>query len=198
MEGGWAVNQSQLLASTMELVMTNGWSRIFNKRRGLETGDPKQFKSFEEVRDAFRKQVVFEMKRGAIASNLGEQLLQPTIFTSALTEDCIENGKCREEGGARYSLGAVTTLGTVDAGNSLAAIKKVVYDDKKITMDQMCQALESNFEGFEDIHKMCLEAPKFGNDDDYADEQVVWVSHLVAKEAMKYKTTYGGTKYAYQ
>jgi len=198
MEGGWAVNQSQLLASTMELVMTNGWSRIFGKRRGLETGDPTQFKSFEDVRDAFRKQVVFEMKRGAIASNLGEQLLQPTIFTSALTEDCIENGKCREEGGARYSLGAVTTLGTVDAGNSLAAIKKLVFDDKKITMDQMCQAIESNFEGFEDIQKMCLDAPKFGNDDDYADEQVVWVSHLVATEAMKYKTTYGGTKYAYQ
>ncbi|KKN03444.1 hypothetical protein LCGC14_1107650 [marine sediment metagenome] len=198
MEGGWAVNQSQLLALTMELVMTNGWSRIFGKRRGLETGDPTQFKSFEEVRDAFRKQVVFEMKRGAIASNLGEQLLQPTLFTSALTEDCIKNGKCREEGGARYSLGAVTTLGTVDAGNSLAAIKKLVYDDKKITMEQLCQALESNFEGYEDILKMCLEAPKFGNDDDYADEMVVWVSHLVAKEAMKYKTTYGGTKYAYQ
>ncbi|MHA2392762.1 MAG: glycyl radical protein [Promethearchaeota archaeon] len=198
MEGGWAVNQAQLLGITMELVMTNGWNRIMGKRRGIETGDPRQFKSFEELREAFRRQVVFEMKRGAIASNLGEQMLEPTLFTSALTEDCIENGKCREEGGARYSLGAVTTLGIVDAGNSLAAIKKLVYDDKKVSMDQLCKALESNFEGYEDIHKMCLEAPKFGNDDDYADEQVVWVTHLVASEAMKYKTTYGGTKYAYQ
>ncbi len=76
MESGWEVNQTQHLALLMELVMTNGWSRIFGKRRGLETGDPTQFKSFEDVRDAFRKQVVFEMKRGAIASNLGEQLLQ--------------------------------------------------------------------------------------------------------------------------
>ncbi|MHA1885403.1 MAG: glycyl radical protein [Promethearchaeota archaeon] len=198
MEGGWAVNQSQLLGLTMEIVMTNGWSRIFGKRRGLETGDPREFKTFEDVREAFRKQVAFEMKRGAIASALGEQMLEPTLFTSALTEDCIENGTCREDGGARYSLGAVTTLGTVDAGNSLAAIKKLVFDEKKITMDQLCKALENDFEGYEDIHKMCLEAPKFGNDDDYADEQVVWVSHLVATEAMKYKTTYGGTKYAYQ
>jgi formate C-acetyltransferase len=198
MEGGWAVNQAQLLGLTMELVMTNGWSRILGKRRGIETGDPREFKSFEEVREAFRKQVAFEMKRGAIASNLGEQMLEPTLFTSALTEDCIENGKCREEGGARYSLGAVTTLGIVDAGNSLAAIKKLVFDDKKITMDQLCKAIEVNFEGYEDIHKICLEAPKFGNDEDYADEQVVWVTHLVATEAMKYKTTYGGTKYAYQ
>jgi formate C-acetyltransferase len=198
MESGWEVNQHQLLAFLTELVLTNGWSRILNRRRGLETGDPRQFKSFEEVREAFRKQVEFEMKRGAIAANLGEQLLQPTPFTSALTEDCIENGMSREEGGARYSLGAVSSSGTVDAGNSLAAIKKVVFDDKKITMAELCDALDNNFEGYEEIHKMCMEAPKFGNDDDYADEQIAWVSHLVATEAMKYKTTYGGTKYAYQ
>jgi len=198
MESGWEVNQTQHLALLMELVMTNGWSRIFGKRRGAETGDPRQFKSFDDVRDAFHNQVAFEMKRGAISANLGEQLLQPTPFTSALTEDCIENGICREKGGARYSLGAVSSSGTVDAGNSLAAIKKVVFDDQKITMTELCDALDNDFKGYEDIHKMCLEAPKFGNDDDYADEQIAWVSHLVATEAMKYKTTYGGTKYAYQ
>jgi formate C-acetyltransferase len=198
MESGWDPSQSQMLAFLMELVMTNGWSRIFKSNRGLKTGDPRQFKTFEEVRNAFYKQVAFEMKRGAVSANLGEQVLQPTLFTSALTEDCIENGICREEGGARYSLGAVITSGTVDAGNSLAVIKKLVFDEKKITMSQLCDALDNNFKGYEDIHKMCLEAPKFGNDDDYADEQVAWVSHIVAQEAKKYKTTYGGTKYAYQ
>ena len=198
MESGWAVNQTQQLALITELVLTNGWSRILKRRRGIETGDPRLFKSFEDVREAFRKQVTFEMKRGAISSNLGEQVFRPTIFTSALTEDCIENGLPREYGGARYSLGAVTTSGTVDAGNSLAAIKKLVFDEKKITMDQLCQALENNFEGYEDIYKMCLEAPKFGNDEDYVDEQVAWVSNLICSEAAKYKTTYGGTKYPLQ
>jgi len=198
MESGWTASQHQPLAIIMELVMTNGWSRVFQKRRGLETGDPKQFRTFEDVREALKRQIVHEMKRGAVASNLGEQSLLPTLFTSALTEDCIENGIAREEGGARYSLGAVSLSGTVDAGNSLAAIKKLVFDDKKITMDQLCQALENNFVGFEDIHKLCLEAPKFGNDDDYADEQVAWVTHIVATEAKKYKTTYGGTKYLVQ
>ena len=99
MESGWEASQSQPLAALMELIMTNGWSRIFKKRRGLETGDPRQFKSFEEVRNAFYKQVAFEMKRGAISANIGEQSLLPTLFTSALTEDCIERGICREEGG---------------------------------------------------------------------------------------------------
>jgi len=198
MESGWEPSQSQQLAFIMELVMSNGVSRILNKRRGLETGDPRQFSSFEDVREAFQKQVAYEMKRGAIGSNIGEQKLQPTLFISALTEDCIESGLPREQGGARYSLGAVITSGTVDAGNSLAAIRKLVFDEKRVTMDRLCEALENNFEGFEDVLKMCLEAPKFGNDDDYADEQVTWVSHVVASEAKKYKTTYGGTKYAYQ
>jgi len=198
MESGWTASQSQHLAAHMECVMTNGWSRMSNKERGLKTGDPRGFRTFEEVRDAFRKQVAFKMKTGAIASNLGELLLQPTLFTSALTEDCIENGMTREEGGARYSLGAVSISGTVDVGNSLAAIKKLVFDEKKVTMDRLCEALESNFAGFEDVHKMCLEAPKFGNDDDYVDEQVAWVTHMVAEEARKYKTTYGGTKFIVQ
>jgi len=198
MESGWAVNQTQQLAFIMELVLTNGWSKILKRRRGIETGDPRQFKLFEDVRKAFRKQVAFEMKRGAVSSNLGEQVFRPTIFTSALTEDCIENGLPREYGGARFSLGAVSTSGTVDAGNALAAIKKLVFDEKKISMDQLCQALDNNFEGYEDIYRMCLEAPKFGNDDDYADKQVAWVTSLVCSEAAKYKTTYGGTKYPLQ
>ena len=138
------------------------------------------------------------MKTGSIAASLGEQLLQPTLYTSALTEDCIEKGIPREEGGARYNLGAVAISGSVDAGNSLAAVKKLVFDDQKITMAQLCDALDNNFKGYEDIRKMCLEAPKFGNDDDYVDEQVAWVTHIVAEEAKKYKTTYGGTKYLIQ
>ena len=60
--------------------------------------------------------------------------------------------------------------------------------------DQLCRALEDNFQGHEDIRKLCLEAPKFGNDDDYVDEQVAWVNHLVTEEAKKYKTVYGGPK----
>ena len=198
MESGWTASQSQHLAAHMECVLTNGWSRMSNKRRGLGTGDPRSFNTFEDVREAFRKQVVYKMKTGSVAANFGEQLLQPTLFTSALTQDCIENGITREEGGARHSLGAVSISGTVDVGNSLAAIKQLVFDEKRITMDRLCKALESDFVGFEDVHKMCLEAPKFGNDDDYVDEQVAWVTHLVAAEARKYKTTYGGTKFVVQ
>ena len=178
----------------MEHVLTNGRSRRSNELRGAETGDPRKFESFEDVRDAFFTQVASQVRQGSIGSNYSELALQPKVFTSSLIDDCIRNGLSMEEGGARYNVGAVSMIGTVDAGNSLAAIKKLVFDEKKFTMDQLCDALENNFEGFEDVRRACLDAPKFGNDDDYVDEQVAWVTHIITEEAKKYKTTYGGRK----
>jgi formate C-acetyltransferase len=180
------------LGNVVELVLTNGVMRSNNEKGGLETGDPRQFKSFEEVRKAFSKQMNWVLRNGIIASHISELALQPKAFNSALVEDCIEKGLAFQQGGARYNVHSVQTWGRVDAGDSLAAIKKLVFDDKKITMDQLCQALDKNFEGYEDIHKMCLEAPKFGNDDDYVDEQVAWVTHIVNEHAKQYKSTYGG------
>jgi len=191
MESGFGFTPLNL-ATVMELTLTNGWSRIGNRKMGVETGDPRQFKSFEEMREAFSKQMAWLLRNGIIASHLSEMALQPKAFNSALVEDCIEKGLAFQQGGARYNVHSVQTWGRIDAGNSLAAIKKLVFDEKKITMDQLCQALDKNFEGCEDIGKMCLQAPKFGNDDDYVDEQVAWVTHIVNEEAGKYKSTYGG------
>jgi len=179
--------------AALEFTLTNGVRRSDNEKIGLETGDPRQFRSFDEFREAYSKQLARLVRVQRIAANIGDAAtLQPTLFTSAVTEDCIENGMSKEEGGARYNTGQVGIVGTVDIGNSLAAVKRLVFDEKKITMDQLCQALDKNFEGYDDIRKMCLEAPKFGNDDDYADECVAWVTHLVTEETTKYKTTYGG------
>ena len=184
------------LATAMELVMTNGWSQHDHRKIGLETGNPRQFKSFEEVREAFHKQVAWMRRNSQISGNIAEQTiaeLSPTVYESALIEDCIEKGICREEGGAHYNFntGSVPT-GSTDAGDSLTAIKKLVFDDKKITMDQLCDALGKNFEGYDGLRQMLLKAPKFGNDDDYADEQVAWVMHEWVSEAKKIKNARGG------
>ncbi len=202
MESGWGVGSGigiglPTLPAALEFVLHNGVRQFDHERIGSETGDPREFSSFEELREAFSKQVVRLERNHSIAANIAEMAaLQPTLFTSALTEDCIEKGMSREEGGARYNIGVGGgLLGSVDIGNSLAAIKKLVFDEKSLTMDQLLQALDGNFEGCEGIHKMCLEAPKFGNDDDYVDEQVSWVTHLVTEEAGKYKTTYGGRRF---
>ncbi|MHA2008864.1 MAG: glycyl radical protein [Promethearchaeota archaeon] len=184
------------LASTMELVMSNGWNHYYQKKLGLETGDPRKFKSFEELKEAFRQQVAWLVKDIRVVENIVEQTLIelcPTLYESALIEDCIEKGMSREAGGARYNFAPmVTATGAVDAGNSLAAIKKLVFEEEKITMDQLCNALERNFEGYDELRRILVNEPKFGNDDDYVDEQVAWVSHVLAEEVKKIRNPRGG------
>ncbi len=182
--------------AVLELVLTNGWNRYYNKKLGLETGDPRQFKSFEELKEAFRKQVSWILKGINTVSEIVEETLAelcPTPYESALIEDCIEKGISREAGGARYNFAPmVIGVGGVDAGDSLAAIKKLVFEEEKITMDQLCEALDNNFEGHEDLRQLLLKAPKFGNDDDYVDEQVAWVSHVFADGANTCRNRRGG------
>ena len=183
-------------ALAMDLVMTNGVRRSDGKKVGVQTGDPRQFKSFEEVRDAFHQQLALMRKNIQIAGSAREQKIidrYPTPCESALIEDCIEKGICREEGGAHYNFNVgITQLGSTDVGDSLTAIKKLVFEDNRLTMPQLCDALDANFEGYEAIRKMCLESPKFGNDDDYADEQVAWVLHQWVSEFTKMKNLRGG------
>ncbi|MHA1729358.1 MAG: glycyl radical protein [Promethearchaeota archaeon] len=184
------------LAACMEYVMTNGVSRFNQKKSGLETGDPRQFKSFEEVKEAFCKQLAWMRRNIQISGTITEQKIidyTPTLYESALIEDCIEKGLCREKGGAHYNFnngGAV--LASTDVGDSLAAIKKLVFEDKKITMTELCDALDRNFDGYEELHQMLLKAPKFGNDDDYADEMASWVLHQWMVEFNKIKNLRGG------
>ena len=184
------------LATYVELVMRNGRSPSGDRIIGVETGDPTQFKSFEEFREAFCRQLAWVTENVQISGDLNEQKIIdffPTVYESALIDDCIEKGICREEGGAHYNFntGSFST-GTTDAGDSLTAVKKLVFDAKKITMAELREAMDSNFEGYEDIRKMLLEAPKFGNDDDKADEQVTWVHHQWVSETTKLTNLRGG------
>lgn len=184
------------LAAAMEFVLTNGISRCYGRRMGLETGDPRRFESFEEVQRAFQKQVAYMRRIRTISTNIEEKIaaeLSPTVYESALIEGCIEKGLTRESGGAHYNFNTgVVGAGAADAGDSLTAIKKLVFEDKKLTMGQLCDALEKNFEGHDEIRQMLQRAPKFGNDDPYADEQTAFVSHVYASEMMKQRNTRGG------
>ena len=196
--GNEGLNPSGTLnaALALDLALNNGVSRQSQQARGIETGDPRQFSSFDDVRDAYKKQVAWMTRGLTISSNLRELSVaetHPTVFQSALIEDCIENGMSREQGGARYNAGpGLYAVGLPDNADSLAAIKKLVFDDERMTMSQLCDALDSNFEGNEDIRQMLLKVPKYGNDDDYVDEQMVWLAREWAAECRKQQNTRGG------
>jgi len=195
-DSGYIYYGSPNLALAMDLAMTNGNSRTDGQQIGPETGDPRKFKTFEEIQEAYSKQVAWQRRNTQINGNKTEQRiidLAPTLYISALIDDCIENGVCREEGGAHYNFNtACVVSGPADAGESLTAIKKLVFEDRKITMDQLCDALDANFEGCEDIHRMCATVPKYGNDLDYVDKEVAWAMHQFVGEFKQLKNLRGG------
>lgn len=160
------------LAMMVELALNNGASRITGDQIGPKTGDAKNFKSYEEVLDAYKKQVEALIPTNFLYKNVDLQLFAqvPVPFQSGLFKNCIKKGTDIYNGGtAPYFTHTIGLVGSPNIGDSLAAIKKVVFDDKKITMSQLIDALDKNFEGAEDIQYMLKSAPKFGNNDDYVD-----------------------------
>jgi len=157
----------------IELVFNNGLDPIWQQPLGLKTGEVESLTSWEKFWEAFRKQLEFfshaQREMNCLEISQVQQVI-PQVFRSAITNDCIDRGLDWLSGGARYPVGGPLFTAGTDVVNSLAAVKKLVYDDKKITLSQLKEALAANFVGFEDIQKMCLDAPKFGNDIEYVDQ----------------------------
>ncbi len=167
------------LGNTVSLTMTNG---ILPKgcpgygagtRIGCESGDPRTFKTYDEFYEAFLRQYRYQIDLCQEHMLVAEKILaeehQMPLFTM-MTTGAIEKGKDVVSGGAILNSGPHYMLsGVADMGDSLMAVKKLVYDDKSVTMEQLLEALEHDFEGYEDIRQMCLDAPKYGNDIDEVD-----------------------------
>lgn len=167
-ETGHPVEGQPNLGKIIELTMNNGFDPRTKKQIGPKSGDPETLKTFEEFYSAFEKQLQYcedVLRRGAwIASMLTAEFL-PVTWRSILTRGCIESGTETWNGGANYYTVAQISVGGVDAANSLVAVKKLVYDDKKLTMAELKKALAANFEGdYAKVGKMCYDAPKHGND----------------------------------
>jgi choline trimethylamine-lyase len=175
----------------LELALNDGVSRMTGKQIGPKTGDPRKFKTYSDVWNAYKKQVETLMPSIILFRNIDDQLyaeFAPAPFQSALFKGCLEKGIDITNGGtAPYLTHAISLSGLPNVGDSLAAIKKVVFNDKKITMGKLIDALYKNFAGEEKIHQLLEKAPKFGNDDDYVDSIVNEVLTHGSDEAAKYK-----------
>jgi choline trimethylamine-lyase len=160
----------------LELALNNGVSRLTGEQMGPKTGDPRKFKSYGELWDAYKKQVKFLLKRRIEDRNLSRKLYADylqTPFQSALFDGCLEKGLDLTEGAtAPLITQSWSACGIQNIGDSLAAIKKLVFEEKKVTMSRLIDALDRNFEGSEDILGLIRSAPKFGNDNDYVDSIV--------------------------
>ena len=135
-------------------------------RIGCESGDPLTFKTFEEFYDAFMRQYKYQInlcqEHMLVAERILAQEHQMPLFTM-MTTDAIEKGEDVVAGGAILNSGPHYMLtGVADLGDSLEVIKKLVFDDKAITMEELLKAVTADFEGYEDIRHMCINVPKYG------------------------------------
>lgn len=159
--------------SALDLVLHNGWNPKVREYRGLRTGPLSNFDTYEKLYDAVRRQIDYTNGLFAHRNKLENDIHAATsafLFTSILTHDCIARGKGIFDGGVRYIGSQVETFGLTNTADSLAAIKKLVYDDKKLTLDQIVKIIDANFDGHEKERRMMLDCPKFGNDDAYVDD----------------------------
>ncbi len=160
----------------LDVTLRDGVDHISGKRLGLPTGDLKDFKTFDEFFSAFKKQLTFFIEILADHEELeyvesGKQA--PYLYLSMLYDDCIARGKAIFSGGICYLGGSLESFGSVNTADSLTAIKKMVFDRKLISAERLIAALDNNFVGYEKEHKLLKECPKYGNDDNYADDIMV-------------------------
>jgi pyruvate formate-lyase/glycerol dehydratase family glycyl radical enzyme len=163
------------MLKVFELAMNDGRDQKTGKQLCKGTGILEEFRSFEDVAEAFEKQVRFYTRlyitHDMIADHMTERYL-PDPFCSMLVADCIQRGKMLKEGGAIYDLVSAQSIGLANVANSLASIKKLVFEDHRFSLIELRDALKSNFESEDGkrIRRIILaEAPRYGNDDDYVD-----------------------------
>ena len=162
------------IVKILEITLHNGRDPRTGKRIGLETGDPTQFRSYDELFEAFKKQLNHFINIKIKGNNIIERLYAeylPAPFLSLFIDDCIEKGMDYNDGGARYNTNYIQGVGLGTTTDSLTAIKHNVFDKKIITIAELLKALQTDFQGNEPLRQRLLnKTPKYGNDDDYADE----------------------------
>ena len=201
-EFGFPAGSKLNLAIAVEAVLYNGRKRMPNQqmsgeRVGLETGDPRQFKRFDEFLAAVKKQIAQQIRDAHTASSYAEKVQMQHLFLliqNLFTEACIERGLWANAGGAIINCGPgiPVTGGIATIADSLAVIKKLVYEERKVTMDELIRAIDADFEGYEPLRQMVIhDAPKFGNDDDYVDDLAREIWQFYCAEVRKHITPLG-------
>jgi len=194
---GWTDLVHINLGSVVEFTLLNGINRLTKSRLPVpQTGNPRNFKTFDEFKAAVKTQWAYLIRKCAEIDQIMVKIAQerrPLLVASLGHEDCIENAKDYQWGGAKYNSGeGMIQVGIADLIDSLATVKKLIYDDKKLTWDELLTALDNNFEGYEQVWQMCLAAPKYGNDIPEVDEIATEMFQFQAEEVRKYRGVTGG------
>ncbi len=178
----------------IELVLNNGVDLWYGKQVAPNLGELEDYKTYEQFEAAVKDQIKYVTKWTNVATVISQRVHRyngPKPLMSLMYEGCMESGKNVMDGGAMYNFGpGVVWSGLATYADSMAAIRKLVFEDKKYTLRQLNEALKADFVGFEQIQKDCLDAPKFGNDEDCVDNIAAELINFTEEEHMKHKTLY--------
>lgn len=178
----------------IELVLNHGVPLWYGKQVTPDMGDLDQYQTYEQFDAAVKEQIRYVTKWTAVATVISQRVhrdLAPKPLMSIMYEGCMEKGRDVSAGGAMYNFGpGVVWSGLATYADAMAAIRKLVFDDRKYTLKQLNEALKADFEGYDQIKADCLAAPKYGNDDDYADLIAADLINFTEMEHRKYKTLY--------
>ena len=193
--GEWTAAVNMNFGSALEYALNQGRSLMTGEKMGLDEKPAGTFASYEEVEDAFYRQFD-NLCRHAIILTVEAQRLHvemvPRPFLSSCIEHCMESGTDLSKGGAKYNIGPVITgIGLAVVANSLAAVKKLVFEDKVCDMAALAKALQADWAGYEDLREQAKAAPKYGNDDDYVDSIAQKLANHFYHEIHQYKDIFG-------
>lgn len=178
----------------IEFVLNRGEMLWHGSRPGLDLGDLSQFDTYEKFEEAVKKQITYITELSVVGTVISQRVhkeIAPKPLMSLMMEGCMETGKDVSAGGCVHNWGpGLVWSGLGTYVDSMAAIKKVVYDDKKYTLEQLRDALRADFIGYEQLHRDCINAPKYGNDDDYVDYIATDITNWTEQLHNKYKTLY--------
>lgn len=184
------------LSKIVELTLGNGVCNISGKQVSIKTGDAASFKNIDELTDAYKKQMKYVMEKLVKWDNIVDMVheqLMPAPFTSILVEDCIEKGMDVTSGGARYNWTGPLGVGIANAGDSLYAIKKLVFEDKRFTLEEILTALKNNYEGQEAMREFLLNRlEKYGNDNEQSDAMTKLATDVYFDAMLGFETYRGG------
>jgi formate C-acetyltransferase len=185
------------LTKVLEITLNNGVDPRTGKQIGPPTGDPAGFSSYQELLNAYRRQLHHFIDIKVRGNNIIERLYadyMPVPFLSLLVDDCITNGRDYNDGGPRYNTTYIMGVGPASCADSLTAIRYHIFEKKTISMRELLEAVAANFQGHERIRRRLRDkTPKYGNDDDWADQAYVDVFNAFYDEVNGRKNTKGGS-----
>ncbi len=182
----------------LECVIRNGREQLTDRIVGIPKGELNAFPTFENLYEAFEENVNYWCELMAEQEKLEYDIVAKECgfnLWTLLFDNCLEEGKSVFNGGLEHLSGTLESYGQINAADALYAIKKLVYDEKKITADELIKATDADFVGYENIQQMLFEVPKYGNDIDEVDQMVRRVHKTVCLNTLKQAEKYGLDSY---